>query len=70
MRSIGQPDTIALQISTDLETIRESERILQISTDLKVVRESGIEEKSNTHDLNHTSATDPNTTHQHLTTKI
>jgi hypothetical protein len=30
---IGQPDTRALQISTDLETIRDLERILQISTD-------------------------------------
>jgi hypothetical protein len=54
-----------------LETIRDSERILQILTDLKVVRESSIEEKPNTHGLDHTTtAADPNTTHQHLTTKI
>jgi hypothetical protein len=70
MRSIGQPDTIALQISTDLETIRESERILQISTDLKVVRKTSIIEKQTHTALTRSTAADPNTTHQHLTTKI
>jgi hypothetical protein len=52
-----------------LETISDSKRILQISTGLETVRESSIKENQNTHDINHTTATpNPTPTRQHLNT--
>jgi hypothetical protein len=43
-----------LQISTDLKTLSDSDRILQISTDLKMISESSIMIKPLPHNINRT----------------
>jgi hypothetical protein len=54
-----------MQISTNLETISDSKRILQISTNLKTVRKSNIKKNQTRNDINHTLR-DP--IHQHVST--
>jgi hypothetical protein len=50
-----------LQISTDLEIISDSKRIMQISIDLKMVKESNIRESQT-----HTASTTTTTPSHHL----
>jgi hypothetical protein len=60
-----------VQISTDLETNKDSKRIMQISTNLKTVKESNIMETKHARHQPHTDSIKSNTSPSpHITTSI